>query len=96
VIRILLLCCLIVVLLPAPAKAERYKSTDAGHPLQIVAYILHPVGVILDRLIFYPAWRIAQNEPIRSLVGMKRVESDEGEAIRARNNPFLEPYVEKP
>ena len=94
-IRILVLSCLIVVLLPTLANAERYKSTEAGHPLRIAAYILHPVGVILDRLIFYPAWLIAQNEPIRSLVGMDRVEPDASEEIWARTNPFLEPYVEE-
>ena len=49
--------------------AERYETNRAGHPLRIVAYALHPVGVILDYLIFRPAHWVGSHEPIRTLVG---------------------------
>jgi hypothetical protein len=55
--------------LPLGASAADYDPRRAGHPLRIAAYCLHPVGVILDYLIFRPAWYIGGVEPIRTLVG---------------------------
>jgi hypothetical protein len=56
----------------SPAAAvEEYDETYSGHPLRIVAYILHPVGVILDTLIFKPFHWIGSHEPIKTLVGQK-------------------------
>ena len=49
--------------------SSSYESLRAGHPLRIVAYALHPVGVILDYAIFRPAYWIGTHEPIRTLVG---------------------------
>jgi hypothetical protein len=37
------------------ARADDYDPQKAGHPLRIVAYVVHPVGVVLDLLIFRPA-----------------------------------------
>jgi len=37
------------------ASADEYDAHRAGHPLRLVAYALHPVGVALDWLIFRPA-----------------------------------------
>jgi hypothetical protein len=37
------------------ARADEYDPQRAGHPARIVAYAVHPVGVILDLLIFRPA-----------------------------------------
>jgi hypothetical protein len=62
----------LVIGLVAPAAAsaqERYDPQRAGHPLRILAYAVHPVGWLLDRLIFFPAWWIGGHEPIRSIVG---------------------------
>ena len=53
----------------SPAAAEDYDSTRTGHPLRLLAYIVHPVGVILDMLIYRPAHWIASHEPIKKLVG---------------------------
>jgi hypothetical protein len=64
VVLVLLLC------LASPAGArERYDPQTAGHPVRIAAYALHPVGYLLDRLIFYPAWVIGSWRPIAVLVG---------------------------
>lgn len=62
---------------PAPAQyvsppqtpMSGYEPLRAGHPLRIVAYVLHPVGVILDYAILRPAYWIGSHEPIRTLVG---------------------------
>jgi hypothetical protein len=37
------------------ASADEYDARRAGHPLRVLGYILHPVGVALDWLIFRPA-----------------------------------------
>jgi hypothetical protein len=51
------------------AVAEEYDNRYSGHPLRIVGYVLHPVGVILDMLIFRPFHWIGSHEPIKTLVG---------------------------
>ena len=60
----------LVAVLAAPASgADDYDPQEAGHPVRIVAYALHPVGVVLDWLIFRPAWWLGQYEPLRTLFG---------------------------
>lgn len=67
----LLLLPALLVALPALAASDpdEYDSKESGHPLRIAAYVLHPVGVILDALIFRPAHWIGSKEPIKTLVG---------------------------
>ena len=76
VARRMLACVLATLLLAASASAssygdgkEDYNPKEAGHPLRIAAYVLHPVGVILDRLILRPASWLGRKEPIKTLVG---------------------------
>ena len=83
-----------IALTAAPVTADEYQPQRAGHPMRIVAYALHPVGVILDYLIFRPAWAVAQYEPLRTLVGMQT--ELPSEPPRRATNPFLEPYSEEP
>jgi hypothetical protein len=68
---------LTLVLLVSPARAAEYDPLRSGHPLRIAAYVLHPVGVLLDRLIFRPAWFIGVNEPVRTVFGVKVAPEDE-------------------
>ena len=57
--------------LAAPSgAADDYDSKEAGHPLRIAAYVLHPVGVIIDTLIFRPAYWLGSHEPLRTLFGV--------------------------
>ena len=69
---------MLVIMLPLLAAAlpalgasddDEYDPTEAGNPLRIVAYVLHPVGVVLDTLIFRPAHWLGSKEPIKTLVG---------------------------
>ncbi len=53
----------------APSGADEYREDEAGHPLRIVAYVLHPIGVVLDRAIFRPAHWLGHHEPFRTLFG---------------------------
>jgi hypothetical protein len=59
-------------LTPASASAEepQYDPQKAGHPLRIAAYILHPVGVIIDYTILRPAYYIGRYEPFRTIFGV--------------------------
>ncbi len=54
-----------------PAAADDYDETYSGHPLRVIAYVLHPVGVILDTLIFRPLHWIGSHEPLKTLVGQE-------------------------
>ncbi|HXV35897.1 MAG TPA: hypothetical protein VEC18_02045 [Myxococcota bacterium] len=54
-----------------PASAEEYDPTYAGHPLRVVAYAVHPIGVILDTLIFRPFHWIGSHEPLKTLFGQQ-------------------------
>ena len=51
------------------APADEHDSSMAGHPLRILAYVVHPVGVVLDYLLLRPAHWLASHEPIQTLVG---------------------------
>ncbi len=51
------------------APADEYESTRSGHPLRILAYVVHPIGVILDTLIFRPFHWIGSHEPFKTLTG---------------------------
>lgn len=52
-----------------PAGADEYEPKRAGHPVRIVAYVLHPVGVLLDYAIFRPAHWLVHQEPLTTLFG---------------------------
>lgn len=56
----------------APAAADEYDPQYAGHPLRVIAYVTHPVGVALDLLIFRPAHWIGSYEPIALLFGHEK------------------------
>ena len=51
------------------APAEDHDLSMAGHPLRIIAYVLYPVGVMIDYLIMRPAHWLITQEPIQTLVG---------------------------
>ena len=53
----------------APAAADEYDETRSGHPLRVLAYVVHPVGVILETLIYRPAHWLASHEPLKTLFG---------------------------
>jgi hypothetical protein len=58
-----------MLLASVPAFAQEYDGKEAGHPLRIVGYVLHPVGVTLDYLILRPAFWVGSHEPFRTLFG---------------------------
>jgi len=57
-------------LAPVPtAEADEYESDRSGHPVRVLAYLLHPVGVALDYLVMRPAHWLGHHEPFRTLFG---------------------------
>jgi hypothetical protein len=64
-----LLLALALVLPAGEARADEYESGRAGHPLRIAAYILHPIGVVLEYSIFRPAHWIVHWEPAAEFFG---------------------------
>jgi len=60
----------LVLALTAPtAQADEYEADRAGHPVRILAYVLHPFGVALDYLVFRPAHWVGHQEPFKTLFG---------------------------
>ena len=53
----------------SPAAADDYDPLRAGHPLRIIAYALHPIGVAFDYLLFRPAHWLGHKEPVRTIFG---------------------------
>jgi hypothetical protein len=53
----------------SPAFADRYDKRRAGHPLRIAAYVIYPIGALLDVLIMRPAHWLISQEPFKSAVG---------------------------
>ena len=62
-----LLACL--ALAATSASADEYDARRAGHPLRVVAYVLHPVGVALDWLIFRPAHFVVSQPVLSTIFG---------------------------
>jgi hypothetical protein len=60
---------LVLTLTAGPAFADEYDVEHSGHPLRITAYVLHPVGVLIDRLILRPAHWLGTREPVKTLFG---------------------------
>jgi hypothetical protein len=58
----------LVAVAPA-AQGDDHDPQRSGHPLRIVAYALHPVGVVLDTLILRPAHWVVHREPFKTLFG---------------------------
>ena len=69
-VRRILLASLVALLASSgAARADEYDPQRAGHPLRIVAYVLHPVGFMIDYLIMRPAHWVGSHEPYRSMFG---------------------------
>ena len=51
------------------AAADEYDPQYAGHPLRVIAYVVHPLGVLLDYAIFRPAHWLGSQEPLKTIFG---------------------------
>ncbi len=53
----------------APAQADRHDIHRSGHPMRVAAYILYPVGLLIDTIIFRPAHWVVNHEPFKQIFG---------------------------
>lgn len=53
----------------APAVADDFDPERAGHPLRMAAYVVHPVGVLVEYLVLRPAHWVGSHEPFRTIFG---------------------------
>ena len=53
----------------SPSRADDYDKKASGHPLRIIAYVLHPVGVAIDYLLLRPAHWLGSHEPLKTIFG---------------------------
>lgn len=60
---------LVLLVLASPAAADDYDPKYSGHPLRIVAYVLHPFGVLVDYLVLRPAHWVGNHEPFSTIFG---------------------------
>ena len=60
---------LFLLVAPLSVSADEYNEEHAGHPLRIAAYVVHPIGVIIDYVLLRPAHWIASHEPFKTLFG---------------------------
>jgi hypothetical protein len=51
------------------AATDRYQAHYSAHPLRIAAFVAHPIGVIIDTLVFRPFWWVGSHEPFYTLFG---------------------------
>ena len=63
------LCLAVVLGLASPAAADPYEESNSGHPLRMIAYVLHPVGVVIDYVLLRPAHWLVSSEPMKTLFG---------------------------
>lgn len=59
----------LVVVLASPVAADEYDASNSGHPLRMIAYVLHPVGVLIDYVLLRPAHWLVSHEPMKTLFG---------------------------
>jgi hypothetical protein len=60
-----------LVLAASPAVGDDYDSENAAHPLRVVAYVLHPVGVLLETILVRPAHWLVSHGSMRQIFGHK-------------------------
>jgi hypothetical protein len=53
----------------SPSQADEYDPKRAGHPLRIVAYVVHPIGVAVDYLFLRPMHWLGSQQPLATIFG---------------------------
>ena len=52
-----------------PAQANQHDKRASGHPLRVAAYIVYPVGLLIETLIFRPAHWLVNHQPFTTIFG---------------------------
>ena len=57
--------------------ADQYDPKKAGNPIRITAYLLHPVGVLLDYGLARPCFWVVKREPFSTIFGYERPKNED-------------------
>ncbi len=61
---------MLALLAPAGAWSDPHDPQESGHPFRVLAYVLHPVGVVIDTVVFRPAhWFVHRADWLETLFG---------------------------
>ena len=59
-----------MMLTPSLASAHDYNRHDSDHPLRIVAYALHPIGILCEYAVLRPIhWAVSYNKNTQVIFG---------------------------
>jgi hypothetical protein len=79
---------LLLVALLAPAGGARAREPNRGQgPLEVISYIVYPVGVVIDTVLFAPIRYLATFGVVRTAFGL-------GKLRPAATRPGMPPEVE--
>lgn len=67
-----------LIALVVPASAHRYHRVDDGHPLRVIAHIVHPIGIALEYGIMRPIHSFVSKDNNDITFGHKAYMADEG------------------
>ncbi|HIF93040.1 MAG: hypothetical protein ABGX04_03285 [Myxococcales bacterium] len=59
----------LIIGLASPVTADEYEEDNAGHPVRVLAYVLYPVGVVIDYVLMRPAHWLVSHEPLKTFFG---------------------------
>jgi hypothetical protein len=59
------------------AEAEQYDPQKAANPIRVAAYVLHPVGVLLDYGLVRPCFWVVKREPFSTIFGYEKPLQDD-------------------
>ena len=63
--------------MPAEGRAEPYDPKQAGNPVRIAAYLLYPVGVLLDYGLMRPCFWLVKREPFSTIFGYEKPQRED-------------------
>jgi hypothetical protein len=67
---LLALCLVAATAVSTPARADsRHNPKRAGHPLRFIAYVLHPVGFVIDTVLVRPAHWLVSRDSLAPVFG---------------------------
>lgn len=67
---LLALCVVSATAFSTPAGADRRHNPEGGaHPLRIIAYVLHPVGYLIDTVLVRPAHWVVSRPSLAPIFG---------------------------
>ncbi len=91
VLMILAFVCCILLCAATGYADEEYNPQEAGHPLKITAYLLFPIGTLLDYGLMRPAYWVVRQEPMRTIFGYEYMTYDYEKEDQNSSEQMLEP-----